>query len=95
MPRIPVVFGAIGACAPLRFALAQSTLLRTPDEILGPFYPVGKTPDPGAGLTQLPGKPGQATCQLLNVMGRVLNIRGEPERDAKLEIWQANAYGRY
>ena len=28
-------------------------------------------------------------------MGRVLNLKGEPVRNAKLEIWQANAHGRY
>ena len=28
-------------------------------------------------------------------MGQVLNLKGEPVRDAKVEIWQANTYGRY
>jgi protocatechuate 3,4-dioxygenase beta subunit len=28
-------------------------------------------------------------------MGRVLNLAGEPVRNAQVEIWQANAYGRY
>ena len=28
-------------------------------------------------------------------MGRVLNLKGEPVRNAKVEIWQANAHGRY
>ena len=32
---------------------------------------------------------------MLNVAGKVLNVRGEPVRDAKIEIWQANTYGRY
>jgi protocatechuate 3,4-dioxygenase, beta subunit len=32
---------------------------------------------------------------VLNVAGKVLNVRGEPVRDAKIEIWQANTYGRY
>jgi hypothetical protein len=42
--RIALVFGvigdrrsAIGALAPLRFALAQSTLRHAPDQILDPF----------------------------------------------------------
>ena len=33
--------------------------------------------------------------QVLNVIGRVLNLSGEPVRTAKVEIWQANTYGRY
>ena len=32
---------------------------------------------------------------MLNVIGRVLNLAGEPVRNAKVEVWQANAYGRY
>ena len=28
-------------------------------------------------------------------MGRVLNLKGGPVRNAKVEIWQANAHGRY
>jgi protocatechuate 3,4-dioxygenase, beta subunit len=28
-------------------------------------------------------------------MGRVLNLEGEPVRNAKIEVWQANSYGRY
>jgi len=29
------------------------------------------------------------------VMGRVLNLAGQPVRDAKVEVWQANTHGRY
>ena len=29
------------------------------------------------------------------VSGRVINVRGKPVADAELEIWQANAAGRY
>jgi protocatechuate 3,4-dioxygenase beta subunit len=32
---------------------------------------------------------------VVNVMGRVLNLAGEPVRDAKVEVWQANSVGRY
>ncbi|MEO8428189.1 MAG: hypothetical protein ABI651_13850 [Verrucomicrobiota bacterium] len=28
-------------------------------------------------------------------MGRVLDIKGEPVKGARVEIWQANAHGRY
>ena len=37
----------------------------------------------------------RAEGQVLNVTGRVLNLSGEPVRTAKVEVWQANAYGRY
>ena len=77
-----------------RFAFAQANLLRTPDQILGPFYPL-KPLGQNVDLTRVPGRPGRAEGQVLNVMGRVLNLKGEPVRNAQLEIWQANAHGRY
>jgi protocatechuate 3,4-dioxygenase, beta subunit len=77
-----------------RFAFAQATLQRTPDQILGPFYPL-KPFGRNADLTRVPGRPGRAEGLVLDVMGRVLNPKGEPVRDAQLEIWQANAHGRY
>jgi protocatechuate 3,4-dioxygenase beta subunit len=93
--QIAAIFSTMSALSPVKLALAQSALRRTPDQVLGPFYPVAKTPDAAGDLTHLPGKPGRAAGQVLNVMGRVLNIKGEPMRDAKLEVWQANAHGRY
>jgi protocatechuate 3,4-dioxygenase beta subunit len=93
--HIAAVFGAMSALSPVKLALAQSALKRTPDQILGPFYPVSKTPDLAGDLTQVAGRSGRAEGQVLNVMGRVLNIKGEPVRGAKLEVWQANAHGRY
>lgn len=75
-------------------ALAQ-TMKRTPGEILGPFYPVIKRIDQGADLTTVPGKAGRAMGQVIHVMGRVFNAEGQPVRGARVELWQANAQGRY
>ena len=77
-----------------KFAFAQAALQRTPGQILGPFYPV-KLFDQNADLTRVPGRPGRAEGEILNVMGRVLNLKGEPVRNSKVEVWQANAHGRY
>jgi intradiol ring-cleaving dioxygenase-like protein len=85
---------AIGSVASTRFTMAQTTAQRTPEQILGPFYPM-KTLDQNADLTKVPGRPGRAAGLVLNVMGRVLNLRGELVRNAKVEIWQANSHGRY
>ena len=74
--------------------IAAEKLLRTPGQILGPFYPLKELPQT-SDLTRVPGRTGRAAGQILNVMGRVLNLKGEPVRNAKIEIWQANAYGRY
>ena len=74
--------------------LAQA-LKRTPGEILGPFYPVLKPLDQDADLTILSGKSARAQGQVLQLMGRVLNLNGEPVPGARVEIWQANTHGRY
>jgi len=76
-------------------AVFAETLQRTPGEILGPFYPVIKRVEQGADLTTIPGRQGRATGQVIHVMGRVLNVEGQPVRGARIELWQANAQGRY
>jgi protocatechuate 3,4-dioxygenase, beta subunit len=75
-------------------ARAETKLLRTPGQILGPFYPLSEMPQTN-DLTRVPGRSGRAEGQILNVMGKVLNLAGEPVRNAKMEVWQANAHGRY
>ncbi len=85
---------SVASVASAGFAIAQTTGQRTPEQILGPFYPL-KTLGQNTDLTKVPGRPGRAEGLVLNVMGRVLNLAGEPVRNAQVEIWQANAYGRY
>src|SRR5438105_6871510 len=63
-------------------------------QILGPFYPLSELPQT-SDLTRVSGRSGRAEGQMLNVMGWVLNLAGEPVRNAKVEVWQANAHGRY
>jgi protocatechuate 3,4-dioxygenase beta subunit len=87
--------GAVSLGVPWRTGFAQQRTMPTPDQILGPFYPVRKPVDGGTDLTRLPGSDASAQGELIYVMGRVLNMRGEPVRAAQLEIWQANTHGRY
>ena len=91
--RMSAILG-ITSVVSTKFAFAQVALQRTPGQILGPFYPV-KPFDQNADLTKVPGRPGRAEGEILNVMGRVLNLKGEPVRNANVEVWQANAHGRY
>jgi len=75
-------------------ARAATGLQPTPDQASGPFHPLKelpRTPD----LTRVPGRPGRARGQVINVIGRVMNLSGEPVRYARIEVWQANSYGRY
>lgn len=69
-------------------------LPRTSDQILGPFYPLSE-PAKGGDLTRVPGRPGRAQGQIIRLTGRVLDRAGQPVRGGKLQIWQANSFGRY
>jgi protocatechuate 3,4-dioxygenase beta subunit len=91
--RMSAILGVTSVVS-TKFAFARAALHRTPGQILGPFYPV-KPFDQNADLTKVPGRPGRAEGEILNVMGRVLNLKGEPVGNSKVEVWQANAHGRY
>ena len=69
-------------------------LPRTSDQILGPFYPLGE-PAKGGDLTRVLGRSARAQGQVIRLTGRVLDRTGMPVRGSKLQIWQANAFGRY
>lgn len=68
---------------------------RTPDQILGPYFPVGRGAFTGADLIGMEGGDGQAQGEMIEVTGRIINLDGEPVRGARLTIWQANSFGRY
>lgn len=87
------VSSALGA--PRAGAAEEPALRETADLITGPFYPVRKPRDVDADLTRIRGHRNRASGQVVQLSGRVLNLRGEPLRDVHIEIWQANANGRY
>ena len=93
--KMAALVGGAGLTSLPETSLAQAKLPRTPGQILGPFYPVTTKPLHTTDLTIVPGRNGRADGQILYVSGRVLNLAGEPVRDAEIEIWQANRHGRY
>jgi protocatechuate 3,4-dioxygenase beta subunit len=68
---------------------------RTPDQILGPFFPLKRAHTGQCDLTAIGGANGVAQGEVIEVRGRVLNCNGDPVPGADLTIWQANALGRY
>lgn len=77
-------------------ANGQNPILReTADLITGPFYPQLKPGDRDADLTLVHGHQQRAAGQVVQLSGRVTNVKGEPVRNARIEVWQANAHGRY
>ena len=92
--KMSAVLAGSGLALSAKPATAEAALQRMPGQILGPFYPLDELSQ-NADLTRLPGRSGRAEGQVLYVIGRVLNLAGESVRNAKVEVWQANSYGRY
>jgi protocatechuate 3,4-dioxygenase beta subunit len=67
----------------------------TPPQVVGPFYPVAECPDLSADLARPSGSTEEAQGQLIYVSGRVLASSGFPVPHARIDIWQANAAGKY
>ena len=84
-----------GALAGLAASARAQKLVPTSGQDLGPFYPVVRPHDEDSDLTRLRGARGVARGEPINVIGRVVDLRGNPLRGIKLELWQANSVGRY
>jgi protocatechuate 3,4-dioxygenase beta subunit len=69
--------------------------MRTPHQILGPFFPLGLRPATQGDLTIVEGVDGHAQGEIIELTGRVLDNKGKPVPGARLTIWQANSFGRY
>ncbi|MDQ3810526.1 MAG: protocatechuate 3,4-dioxygenase subunit alpha [Chloroflexota bacterium] len=73
----------------------MSPLTLTAAQTVGPFFAIGLTrenrPDSLGNVMAGPATEGQR----IRLEGRVLDGDGEPVPDAMLELWQANAHGRY
>jgi protocatechuate 3,4-dioxygenase, beta subunit len=67
----------------------------TPQEMLGPFYPEHPLRDHDFDLTRISGHTDRARGPMIEVVGRVLRHDGTPVPSAAIEVWQANAAGRY
>lgn len=80
--------GAVGAS----HALAQTVTAESP---IGPFFPSSHRGETDADLTRIAGHANRARGQVIEIMGRVLDAKGKPIVGARLDIWQANAHGRY
>lgn len=66
----------------------------TPLTDIGPFYPMVKPTDQDGDLTMI-GNGKRAEGKVIEIAGRLLDVRGSPLARSRIEIWQANAAGRY
>ena len=82
---------ALGLVAPARAA----SLMETPFQSRGPFYPVKIPFDHDSDLVQVTGHAKTAAGEIVHLFGRVLDTSGGAIQDAKVEIWQCDSQGRY
>jgi len=101
---LPRYHSAAGVHPPLSSPAYRSTALRAParalvplpqglTEVTGPLLGAERVTAADADLTL--GHPGEPLGERIIVTGRVLDSDGRPVPDALIEIWQANASGRY
>jgi protocatechuate 3,4-dioxygenase beta subunit len=83
-----------GAAALMLPSRSRAALKYTPTADIGPFYPIIRPSDVDSDLTMI-GRGRRAKGQIIEVSGRVLSRDGQPVSQAIIEIWQANAAGRY
>ncbi|MCU0936492.1 MAG: protocatechuate 3,4-dioxygenase [Gammaproteobacteria bacterium] len=91
--RFLLLAAAIGTTPGL--LVAAERLVRTPRQSRGPFYPLDLPLDSDNDLSRVKGKAGVARGEITDVVGRILDERGRPVADARVEVWQCDANGRY
>lgn len=84
-----------GAAAALTVPAVAAKLPVVVNQTLGPFYPTSRPLDQDADLTVVRGRQGRPRGQVIEVIGRVLDPEGKPLANASIDLWQANADGRY
>ena len=72
---------------------------QTPSQTVGPFFAYGLTPEqfryPFRGTVgSVMARPGTDGAHI-RIVGNVFDGEGTPVPDAMIELWQANAHGRY
>ncbi|HEU4797332.1 MAG TPA: protocatechuate 3,4-dioxygenase subunit beta [bacterium] len=91
---------------PYLYEAYRATVLRAPrrpliqvpktlSEVTGPGPTVSAAASPDTDLTRNGGAGGEAMGERIIVTGRVIDDDGNPVPHTLLEIWQANAAGRY
>ena len=76
-------------------ARAFADKVPTAESPMGPFYPIVRPTDSDMDLTWVKGRYVRAAGQVIEISGRVYDVKGNPLPGATIELWQANAAGRY
>jgi protocatechuate 3,4-dioxygenase, beta subunit len=87
-----LAFGTMLFTVPGAFA---EELIRTPRQTEGPFYPDKLPLDTDNDLIVVNDATTPAVGEITYLSGRILDARGEPIRNALVEIWQTDTNGVY
>ncbi len=75
--------------------LLAEELTRTPPQTEGPFYPDHLPLDTDNDLIVVNEDITPAVGEITHLTGRILNAKGDPVRNALVEIWEADGNGVY
>lgn len=92
------VLGAVGVSTAItasRGLLGADWLEETPAQPVGPFYAPFKPLSIDSDLVHVPGSSTPAEGQVIELVGHVRDQTGQPIAGARVEIFQANRFGRY
>ena len=101
LSRRPLLRSALSLAALTQLPLAAPALaapagrVATPRQTPGPFYPTRLPADADNDLVTVSGRSQPAHGQVMVLTGRVIDLAERPVRDARVEIWQCDVFGRY
>ena len=75
--------------------LLEDAIVRTPGMTEGPFYPDRLPLDTDNDLLIINESITPAVGEVTHLTGRILDARGDPIRNALVEIWQVDHHGSY
>ncbi|MBX6313130.1 MAG: intradiol ring-cleavage dioxygenase [Isosphaeraceae bacterium] len=85
----------LGAAAFTTRGLFADELVRTPRQTEGPFYPNKLPLDTDNDLLIINDAITPAVGEVTHLSGRILDAKGDPVRNALVEIWQVDNNGAY
>jgi protocatechuate 3,4-dioxygenase beta subunit len=86
---------ALGAAALFVPGALAEELVRTPAQTEGPFYPDKLPLDTDNDLIVINDDLTPAVGEITYVSGKILDSRGNPVKNAAVEIWQCDNHGAY
>lgn len=95
LPSRRMILTAAGAAGLMAINPALGAMTTTPPSTAGPYYPSTIPQDNDVDLTKVAGQAWPAAGHVIEVVGRLLDQRGQPLVGDFVEIWQADSFGIY